>query len=294
MDERQAQIRERAGLEESLLNQDFIEWLRKWGTPILMAAAVVAVGYTLYTRYETNRNAKIDKAFAEYEQARSGVTASPDALMAVANEYEGVRAVSMLSRLAAADAYLDAVRRSMKIGAEIKVDDLTRAPTGELVKPEDALTAEDRESYLAKAGELYQRVYDAAGKDAGNILTRVNAMYGLAAVAESREQWDAAKDWYQKISSLTEGTTYAAQGKIAQSRLAGLDALKSMPPVPTKASVPQKPVPPPAPAASPGLTPLPPATEPAKEPAPAAEPPKPAADPATPPATPPPAEPAPK
>jgi hypothetical protein len=42
MDERQTQIRERAGLEEARYNQDFIEFLRRFGTPILMVAAVIA------------------------------------------------------------------------------------------------------------------------------------------------------------------------------------------------------------------------------------------------------------
>lgn len=268
MDQRQAQIRERAGLEESLLNQDFIEWLRRWGTPILMVAAAAAVGYSLWVRHEKTTNDKVDKAFAELAQASTGANASPDSLQAVAGTYEGVRAVPMLARLAAADAYLDAVRRKMKIGAAIEVDEATRRPTGKLARPEDALTEEDRKAYLASAGDLYRQVFDAAKTSSGNILTRVNAMYGLAAVAECNEQWDQAKDWYQQITSLVEGTNYDLHGKVAQRRLLAVDGLKDVPPAPLDASVPKKPAPPPPPVT---VTPVPAPSTPvpfAPEPAP--------------------------
>ena len=50
LDRRTRQITEGAGLEESRLNQDFVEFLKKWSTPLLLvivaavAAYVVAVG----------------------------------------------------------------------------------------------------------------------------------------------------------------------------------------------------------------------------------------------------------
>ncbi|MCC6950916.1 MAG: hypothetical protein IT433_05660 [Phycisphaerales bacterium] len=262
MDERQTQIRERAGLEESLLNQDFIDWLRKWGTPILMVAALSAVGYTLYLRYQVGQSQRVDKAFAEFELARAGASASPSALAAVATEFEGVRAVSMLARLEAADRYVDAVRRRMKIGAELAVSE-QGSPTGALAKPEDALADTDREDYLTQAAALYQRVHDDASTSSGNLLTRVNAMYGLAAVAECRRNWDEAAQWYNRIASLVDGTTYVLHKKVAEQRVKELDELKATPPLPLDAQVP-KPPPPPAPPApavgDPGATP--PATVP--------------------------------
>ncbi|MFZ2873163.1 MAG: hypothetical protein WAZ94_01625 [Phycisphaerales bacterium] len=284
MDERQTQIRERAGLEESLLNQDFIDWLRKWGTPLLMVAALSAVGYTLYLRYQVGQSQRVDKAFAEFELARAGASASPSALAAVATEFEGVRAVSMLARLEAADRYVDAVRRRMKIGAELAVSE-QGSPTGALAKPEDALTDTDREDYLTQAAALYQRVHDDASTSSGNLLTRVNAMYGLAAVAECRRNWDEAAQWYGRIASLVDGTTYVLHKKVAEQRVKELDELKATPPLPLEAQVPKPPPPPapPAPAAGdPGATPpatTPPTpppdqTPPQGEPPPAADGPK--------------------
>ncbi|MCE7973919.1 MAG: hypothetical protein DYG92_06260 [Leptolyngbya sp. PLA1] len=273
MDERQTQIRERAGLEESLLNQDFIDWLRKWGTPILMVAALSAVAYTLYLRYQVGQSQRVDKAFAEFELARAGASASPSALAAVATEFEGVRAVSMLARLEAADRYVDAVRRRMKIGAELAVSEQGGTPTGALAKPEDALTDADREDYLSQAASLYQRVHDDAATNSGNLLTRVNAMYGLAAVAECRRDWEDATQWYNRIASLVDGTTYVLHKKVAEQRVKELEDLKKTEPLPLDAQVPKPPPPPapPAPAAESAATP--PAGTPEAPPAGQASPP---------------------
>ena len=48
MEERQTQIREGAGLEESKLNVEFIDWLQRWSTPILLLVAGAALGMGLY------------------------------------------------------------------------------------------------------------------------------------------------------------------------------------------------------------------------------------------------------
>src|SRR4051812_13198792 len=114
MDERQTQIRERAGLEESRLNQEFIEWLRKWGTPIMLVVAVVAAAYALKDRWNKAADNKIDQGWQELEAVKQGGNVSPDALISLASDYEGVAAISPMARLEAADAYLDALRRGIK------------------------------------------------------------------------------------------------------------------------------------------------------------------------------------
>src|SRR3954466_11659733 len=74
MDQRQAQIRERAGLEESRLNQEFIEWLRKWGTPMLLAVALLSVAYALRDKWHKAADDKLDNGFGEL----AAVTANPN------------------------------------------------------------------------------------------------------------------------------------------------------------------------------------------------------------------------
>ena len=76
MDQRQAQIRERAGLEESRLNEDFIDFLRKYGFLILLVAALAAgltSGVRWYREYTVR---KVTTAFADFEAARAVGTAA--------------------------------------------------------------------------------------------------------------------------------------------------------------------------------------------------------------------------
>lgn len=290
MDERQAQIRERAGLEESLLNVEFIEWLRKWGTPLLMVAALASGGYWLKAKWAKSTQEKTDRAFAEFESARGrGTTPSPEALLAVAADYDGVKAVPDLARLEAADAYLDALRRRVKVGAVLKTD-AGGQRTGELDRPEDELTSEDRKIYLDKAAELYNAVLQNSENKSGRFLMSVNAMFGLAAVEESRENFDQARVWYEKIASATQDTSFDPFAKVALRRITRLDLLKEISPIPTRSEVPKPPepevkpeIPPPPPAAQPGATPGAPEGTPPATPEPGTETPK-APEPGTPPA----------
>jgi hypothetical protein len=295
MDERQAQIRERAGLEESRLNQEFIEWLRKWGTPILMVVAVLAVGYALRDLFHKASDTKLDTAFQELDSVGNSGNASPDALLAIASDYEGKGAVSGIARLEAADAYLDAVRRGIKPGAQFK----TGGQPGELDNAADALTNEDRTKFLAQAGELYQKVYDEASGKSGQQLLTINALYGLAAVAEGQDQTDKAKGYYDQIAKLADATQFSQLGALAKERGGKLDQLKSVPKLFAKSELPPvpkapEPAPIPAPAPAPASAPAPaatpeptPGTAPSSPTAPAPAPPEPAPAPAPSPAPPP-------
>lgn len=300
MDERQTKIREGAGLEESRLNQDFIDLLQKWSMPALVVIAVAAVGYAGWDRYKKAVVEKIDRAFLDYESAAGSTNPSPDSLRRVADEFEGVKSVPLLARLKAADAYLAAIRAGVKPGSEIK-------PDGSLTNPADALTPEDRSFNLAQANGLYQRVLDEASAAKGKDLFALQALYGLAAVAESEAKYDDAKAFYERIEKLVTGGQFAVHAEIAKERIADMEALKAEPKLWTTAELPPAPdEPPPAPPApvegtpaegAPATTPTtdtpatPLATPPA-EPAPTEPKPEAPKDPA--PATPPPAEPAPK
>jgi tetratricopeptide (TPR) repeat protein len=243
MDERQAQIRERAGLEESLLNVEFIQWLQKWGSWILMAAALAAAIVWARQKWEVTTKARMDRAFFEYEQARGrGGNPSPDALTAVATEYEGVGAVADLARLAAADAYLDAVRRGIKVGASVKSDPTGRT-SGELENPEDALSEQDRADYLNRAADLYEAVRLRCANNPDRVILTLNALYGLAAVDESRGDLDAARSRYQQIVSVAETAGFDLHARIATSRIERLDSLREVPSLPARAQVPKPPEP---------------------------------------------------
>ncbi|MFO0832969.1 MAG: hypothetical protein U0637_14150 [Phycisphaerales bacterium] len=232
MDERQQQIRERAGLEESRLNQDFIEFLNKWGTNILMCIAVVALGYWGYQKYQQRESDKVAAAYSALEAARSGDNPSPDTLISVADEWQGRGAVSLLARREAADIYLDCVARGIKPGAVVNQD-------GTLGSSDDEIkTSDDRETLLQQAEANYQWILDHARADDDKAQHTMGALYGLASVAECRGQWDKAKEYYSQIVELTKRKGFANHQAIAQKRLDTLPELAKSEPVPAKIQVP--------------------------------------------------------
>ena len=136
MDDRQSQIRERAGLEESRLNQDFIELMRRFGSPALVVVAAAALAWALWGRYTQAQDAKLGEAFEQLEAARSGTNVNPDSLIAVAELYDGVGAVPVLARLEAGKAWLNYVTRGIKPGAQVNEDGSLASAEGELTPEE--------------------------------------------------------------------------------------------------------------------------------------------------------------
>jgi len=282
IDERQTTgIREGAGREESRYNLEFIDFLQKWGTPLLLVAALISGGILAMRYYKERKTETLDNAFVEYEAA-SGNNASPDALIAVADQYSGVKSVGLLARLDAADAYLHSIRSGAKPGARFGAD-------GTLEDPTDVMTADDRTVFLAKAEEQFNVVLAATEGDRARQMFATGALFGLAAVAESRENYDAAKTHYDRVIVVAADSSLSLQAEMAKQRIASLDSLRTLPPLLSRAELPKPPEPPASPAASPETLPIDVGTGtvgPAPMPAPDADP----AAPTEPPATVPPAE----
>jgi hypothetical protein len=198
MDERQTQIKEGAGLEESRLNEDFLAFLNKWSFPVLLIIALVSGGYYVYNMLERSKITKRDNAFAQFGNVESAPNPSVISLTAIADEFEGVGSVTELALLQAGDIHLNAVR------------------TG--IDPSDGetpLTDEDKAFHLDQAESLYRRVADrVAGKaDAG--LFAVNAAFGLAATAESRGDIETARSRYTEAATLATKAGYAPLAVVA-------------------------------------------------------------------------------
>jgi hypothetical protein len=282
MDERQQQIRERAGLEESRLNQDFVDFLRKWGSPVLMGVALIAVGYTVWNKYKARQDTKLGNAYMELESAREGENPSPDTLLAVAEQYKDVGAVPILARLEAADTYLDAVRRGIKPGSVVASDGTLSNADDELKK------GSERDDLLTLAAAQYQWVVDATTTDPAKAPHAINALYGLAAVEECRGNWDQARAGYQRIIELAKARGYGAHEQVATKRIESLSQLASLDPVPTKDLVPAllrttpAPTPVPTPESATGAAApvvVEPAPQPTPQPTPTSPPDKPATQP---------------
>lgn len=242
MEERQTQIREQAGLTESKLNVEFIDWLKRWSTPLMLVLLAGALGILAYQRYQKFQGEKLDAAFRELEAASTG-NANPDSLRAIAETYPGVRAVPLLARLRAADQYLRSVRLGARTGA--KPGDTGAFPA------EEVLTEQDRTAYLAQAEDLYKQVLAETASDTSKAVHALAGAYGLASVAECRGQFDDAKKFYEQAAQIADRAGFPAQVQIARKRIEQLPALAKAR-FPSKSELPPEPAPTPAPEAVPG------------------------------------------
>jgi hypothetical protein len=238
MDKRQTQIREQAGLTESRLNLEFVDFIKEWGGRLGMVLVVASLAWFAWTRWTQHKTGKVNEAFAQLAAVSAATNANPEALKRVADEYDEVRGVSSMARLYAADAYLRAVRGGMVTGADL-------SPDGSLIKPEDALTADGRTTYLAEAESLYQTVVAELTGVPEKSLLRLNALFGLAAVNESRGELDKAKSRYEEIIAAADKTTFQSHAQIAKERIASLSKFAEAPVLFTRADLPPLPTPPP-------------------------------------------------
>jgi hypothetical protein len=240
MDERQQQIREGAGLDESRLNTDFIELLRKWSSPVLLIAAVLAFGYWGWQKLQESRLNRLNTAFSELTGAAASASPSPDSLRSIAAEFGDVRAVGVLANIEAADVYLRAVRLGVRVGSQPEADE-----TGQTAyKAEDLLTEEDRTRYLTEAATLYKAVIaETENKPGMSAVLTINGLYGLAAVAESRDDLAEARSCYEKVIARAEKAGLPAHATIARERVEGLDGLKATPRIYHQAELPKEPEP---------------------------------------------------
>lgn len=232
MDERQQQIKAGAGLEDSRINQDFVDFLQKWGSWFLMALAAAALVYAGLQYLERQRVAKINEAFQAYEGVMGGGSPSPDALRRVADEYEGVRSVAEMCRTTSADIYLESVRSGLKPGAQVGED-------GEYPE-EEFVTQEDREQYLASAESLYRSVLESTDQKKGRELIALNAMFGLAAVYDTRGDVEQARAQYAKAAEIAEAQKLPALARVARTRMES-ETAREFPPLPSEADLPELP-----------------------------------------------------
>lgn len=198
MDERQTKIVEGAGLEESRINQDLIDFLNKWSFPVLLIIALISGGYFAKNMYDRAKVSKRDEAFAQLGSIESTSSPSVYSLTEIADQYEGVGSVSELARLRAADVHLRAVRSGI-----------------DPADGETELGEADRDYHLERAEGLYRRVLDKTESDANRALIAANAAFGLAAVAETRGDADAARAGYERAKSLAERAGYSPLVRVA-------------------------------------------------------------------------------
>lgn len=207
---------------ESFSDNVRIFWER-YGTAVVLALLVLSVSFAGYRLLSAQRENAREGAWADlaYET-------SPDGLRQVAEEHDDP-AVRSLAYLRAGDLLL-----AQATNPQQETTPTETTPEGEAATPPAATV--DPKAALDDAGRMYDQALATAQHD----VYRFNARLGLAAVAETKGEWDAARQHYEAVrdGAREPFPLLAAQ---AENRLGLLDRLK--------APLPFAPEPPPAAAA---------------------------------------------
>lgn len=221
-------------LTESRLNDDFVYWLKNSGMNWLLGILVVVCGYSLLNYYWQRKDAARDSAWAEYTAATSSNL--PESFASVANDHGSVDSVALLSWLAAGDAHL----RDLQIG--LIAPAVATSPDG-TANPPVPLTPETRTTTQEAADGFYAKVLERLGDRKNELAMKpmaIAALFGRAAVAESRGTIDAAKGYLAEAETLA-GTDFPAFADEAKVRATTLDTLTARAELPSRATLPAKP-----------------------------------------------------
>jgi hypothetical protein len=232
MDERQTKIREGAGLEESRINTDLIDFLNKWSSPVLIVIGLVGLGWAGMRYLERSRVARTNDAFAAYEGAISGGTPSPASLRTIAADFGGVGSIAELALLRTVDVYLRAAISRVEPGAEI--DPTTGSPRQDT----DVLDDERVTSYLAQARDLSRQVAQSTAAAEGKALLHIHALMRLGASLEGLGSLGEAKAEYERAAVAATAAEFPELALVAQRRAAATDALEAgSPALPSRADL---------------------------------------------------------
>lgn len=217
MDDRQTDIKAGAGLEDSRINKEFIAFLNKWSSPVILVLAVAALVWAGLGKLEQMKIDKVNKAFSDYQSATMGGNPSPASLNAIATDYAGIRSVSELAKLTTSELYLTAFIKGVQPGAQ------TDPLTGEF-NESDTLDDNQRQSYLDQAATLAQEVIALTEADEGKVLLTMQAHVRAGAIAECKRDFDAAKAHYTTVIELAEKAQLPALAVLGQAHIDAVDS----------------------------------------------------------------------
>lgn len=216
-------------LTESRLNDDFVFWLKTKGVNYLLILLVAACVWMGWNWFKERKEAERNRAWNDFAQATL-----PQAYDEVARLHPTTDSVALLSWIRAGDAHLREIQTGL-IGAS----SLVPGPNG-LLPDAQALDAEALTIARTSADAYYARVLENAGSGEGHVAFRVAALFGRAAVAESKNDLTNAKLFLEQAAALAEGP-YPAYAALAKVRLESLPLLANHAELPPAASLPTRP-----------------------------------------------------
>lgn len=233
---------EQSDLSESRVNQDFVDWLKSRGPNYLLIILAVLCVYMVVVRW------KQSKYQHQVEAWEALVTADlPRSKEDVANEYDDVQGVATMARLHAARQYIQAVRAqttvtSMVAAATERLQAQQQNPQARPPTPDlEPLSEAERSQYLEEAQRLFQSILDTV-KDVngaarpGELMLKVAALDGLAAVAEARGDAETARQLYEQSAEAAE-PVYPQLAEQARQRAADVESAVQMTSLPSISAV---------------------------------------------------------
>jgi predicted negative regulator of RcsB-dependent stress response len=223
MEERQRQIKEGAGLEESRLNTEFIDMMKKWGPHLITVVAILAGLWAARDWWNRKVETRADDAFASFEKAlpKDNSPVNPAVFEQIAVDHATGTAVPLEARSVAAAIHMEAARTGIPIGEKLT--------DGKLPEGKNFLTAEEKKAELTKAEGLFQTILSSADSSIGQTNIAIGALTGLAAIAEDRAEFDKAKGFYQQAATKAADKKLEQLEKLIKNRLDTLDKLKNPP-----------------------------------------------------------------
>lgn len=244
-------------LTESRVNEDFVYWLKNRGPNLLL---VVLLGACAVLGFQYWQRKSAEKSSAAWSDL--AVATLPEAYEELAKKHADVTQASMLAWMRAGDLRLGQLQSGVQTPAQGDTPAVPLDESGRKIAQDAA-----DEDFVNAANAAIKL---AGGDRASAALVVIPSLFGRAAVAESRGDFDGAKKFLEEASALA-GERWPQFANLAKTRVDGLVALASPMPLPKAAELPLKtPEVPPAPAgggidelSTLDLTPTPAPSEPA-------------------------------
>lgn len=191
-------------MTESTVNLELVEALKKHSPNVLVVLALGLLGVRGWIWWSEKQAERVGDAWVAW----AGVD-NYASMTGIIEQYGSIGSVADMAGLTAADMRLAELYSDVSptwVPTEVNPDDPEAA--AQPLQPEVAppMSQEERQESLDGIEAQYRAVVDRTKGDPGRELIRVKAQFGLAAVAEMRQDHDGARAIYEQIKGDLESS----------------------------------------------------------------------------------------